>query len=753
MGVVTGLLFFAAQGPTAAQPEAWKPADAPLMTRWADEVSPATVKDRPYPRPQMKRERWKTLNGHWDYAIVERGSEVRAYDGGILVPFPIESALSGAGVRLTPEQELVYHRTFEVPGGWEGDRLFLHVGAADWRAEVSVNGHVVGQHRGGYDPFRVDVTDALVESGPQELTVRVWDPTDHGPQPRGKQVHNPGGIWYTPVTGLWRTVWLEPVPLAASIRDLSLQPVPGDEALRLTVEGQDADGLTVEAVAHSKAGEEVGRATGAVGAAIEVPVPDPNLWSPSSPYLYDLDVRLVQDGETIDEVDSYFGMRSVGLREGPQGATRITLNGEPLFQYGPLDQGYWPDGLYTAPTEAAMAHDLEVTKELGFNMTRKHVKIEPRRWYYVADSLGLLVWQDMPSTMAGPESTPDLQRTAEDREQFETELREMVDDYYNHPSIVMWIVFNEGWGQYDTERLTRMVETQDPTRLVSNASGWTDHGVGDVRDVHAYPGPAAPAPEEERALVLGEFGGRGLPMAGHTWQDEENWGHAGTTDTPVEMTDVYMNQLEALRPLRSEPGLSGAVYTQITDVEIEVNGLLTYDRDVIKMNAHRLAAANRRLYEAPPPRVETLVPTARQATRVWQYTTSAPAGDWMAPDFEPQGWAEGPGGFGTTETPGAQVGTEWTSSDLWVRRTFTHERSPGENLHLWIHHDDAATVYLNGQEIADLEGWTSSYRFVALGPEARQAWRQGENTVAIHVQQDDGGQYLDAGFVEITERE
>lgn len=752
VGIVSGLLLLAGT-PAAAQSESWQPAEAPLMTRWADEVSPETVTDRPYPRPQMKRSQWQTLNGLWQYAIVDRGRDVSAFEGDILVPFSVESALSGVGTRVTPEQELVYHRTFTVPSDWADDRILLHVGAADWRAEVLVNGQVVGQHRGGYDPFQLDVTDALEEGGSQDLTIRVWDPTDHGPQPRGKQVRNPGGIWYTPVTGLWRTVWLEPVPADGHIRDLSLEPVPNDEVLRVRVDGRGAEDLTVEAVARAKDGSEVGRASGSVAEPIEVPVPKPTLWSPSTPYLYDLDVRLRQNGETVDSVDSYFGMRTIGLGAGPDGTTRITLNGDPLFQYGPLDQGYWPDGLYTPPTEDAMAYDLEVTKELGFNMTRKHVKVEPRRWYYMADSLGLLVWQDMPSTMAGPESTPDLQRTEEEYDQFETELQEMIDDYYNHPSIVLWIVFNEGWGQYDTERLTAMVEEQDPTRLVSNASGWTDHSVGDVRDVHAYPGPGAPPPEEDRAIVLGEFGGRGLPISGHTWQDEANWGHAGTTDTPVEMMDVYQNQLEELRPLLSEPGLSGAVYTQITDVEIEVNGLLTYDRDVIKMNTHRLASLNRRLYQEPPPRVETLVPTARQETTVWRYTTSRPANEWTTPDFEAQGWAEGPGGFGTAETPGAHVGTEWSSSDLWVRRTFSHEGPTPENLHLWIHHDDAATVYLNGQQIAELNGWSSSYQFVSLGLDARRAWRQGENTLAIHVQQEDGGQYIDAGFVDITERE
>jgi hypothetical protein len=753
LAVVTVLLALLPP-PTTAQTESWQPADARLMTRWADDVSPETVKDRPYPRPQMKRPRWKMLNGLWDYAVVAEGASPSSFDGDILVPFPVESALSGVKRTVEPNQEVVYRRTFTVPEDWEGDRLLLNFGAVDWRATVQVNGQRVGQHEGGYDPFTFDVTDALRDDGPQRLTVRVWDPTDQGPHPRGKQVLDPGGIWYTAVTGIWQTVWLEPVSPTGSIQDLAIEPDVEGEEVHVVVEGRDAGDVTAEAMVATEGGDVVGNATGAVGDTLTVPVPDPNLWSPSDPYLYDLGVRLVQNGKVVDEVESYVGMRSVGLGKGPDGKTRLTLNGEPLFQFGPLDQGYWPDGLYTAPTEAAMAYDLEMTKELGFNMTRKHVKVEPRRWYYMADSLGLLVWQDMPSGLAGGEGTPDIDRSDGDRQQFETELRELVDDYHNHPSIVMWIVFNESWGQYDTRRITERVQEQDPSRLVSNASGWVDRGVGDVRDIHAYPGPAAPPAEEDRAIVLGEYGGRGLPISGHTWLGTDELGvYPNPAETAEELESIYSDQLEQVRLLRAEPGLSAAVYTQITDVEIEVNGLMTYDRDVLKMNTKRVAEMNRRVYQEAPPEVDVIAKTAQQSgTIMWRYTTSSPPDGWTSTSFNDANWKEGPSGFGTEDTPGAVVGTEWSSSDLWIRRSFTHEGAAARNLHLRIHHDDAAEVYLNGEQIADLEGWTTGYTFVELDRSAQNHLRQGENTLAVHVHQDGGGQYIDAGLVSIEER-
>ncbi|MBW3553167.1 MAG: chitobiase/beta-hexosaminidase C-terminal domain-containing protein, partial [Gemmatimonadetes bacterium] len=558
----------------------WRPAEAPLMTRWAADVSPENALVE-YPRPQMVRERWQSLNGLWQFGVAEEGEAApigRELPRRILVPYPVESALSGVGEH---HDRLWYRRTFRVPAAWKGERVLLHFGAVDWLAEVWVNGTRLGEHRGGYDAFSFDVTAALLSGAEQELVVGVWDPTDAGNQPRGKQVEKPRSIWYSPVTGIWQTVWLEPVP-AARVERLRLAPDVPAGALRLTAVTEGArPGDVVRAVALS-ARREVGRVEGAPGAELRLPVPDARLWSPDDPFLYDLRVLLLRDGRSTDSVGSYFGMRQVALGQDSAGATRILLNGEPVFQVGLLDQGWWPDGLYTAPTDEALRYDLEITKRLGFNMTRKHVKVEPARWYYWADRLGLLVWQDMPNGRSAPEARP----------QFETELREMITELRNHPSIVLWVPFNEGWGQYDTHRIAGWVKEQDPTRLVIDASGWRHEDAGDVRDVHRYHGPQAMRPARGKAAVVGEFGGLGRVTPGHTWTDE-GWGYGRTNLSAAELADRYDQLLGRMWRLRDTHGMSAGVYTQLTDVEREMNGLLTYDRAVLKIDTARLAAVNR----------------------------------------------------------------------------------------------------------------------------------------------------------------
>jgi hypothetical protein len=414
------------------------------------------------------------------------------------------------------------------------------------------------------------------------------------------------------------------------------------------------------------------------------------------------------------------------------------LNGEPLFQYGPLDQGWWPDGLYTAPNDEALQYDVEITKKLGFNMARKHVKVEPARWYYWCDKLGLLVWQDMPS---GNNSTFEGQRN------FERELAKMIGSFGNHPSIVMWVPFNEGWGQHDTERVVELTRKLDPTRLVNNASGWTDTKTGDVHDIHSYPGPSAPPVEEMRAIVLGEFGGLGLPLKGHTWQDEKNWGYRSYT-TAEALTDAYLELVVRLRPLIGQ-GLAAAVYTQTTDVEIEVNGLLTYDRSVIKMDTERIAAAAAKLY-LPPPSVEVVVATSQEEPQTWRYTLEQPADGWEKADFDDAKWDSGPGGFGRANTPGTVVRTEWHADNIWVRRTFELGEPPAE-AHLLIHHDEDAEVYVNGVRVAELKGYTTGYIVHPLSAEAQKAFRDGRNVIAIHCKQTGGGQYIDAGIVNLVE--
>jgi beta-galactosidase/beta-glucuronidase len=567
-----------------AQPPTWKPAVGPLKTRWASLVS-SDAPHPEYPRPQMVRPRWLSLNGLWQWAEADAGERVPAGQtlrDRVLVPFPIESALSGVMRSL---ERIWYRRTFEVPPDWLGSRIVLRFQAVDWEATVFVNGRQLGTHRGGYDAFALDITDALRRDRPQELIVQVYDPSDQGDQPRGKQAKKPGGIFYTPSTGIWQTVWLEAVP-ASRIEHLDLVPDVDASCLRILVRGVGvASRHLVQAVARNGS-REVARAFGGTGAEIKLAIPENErkLWSPADPFLYDLIVRLKDGERVVDEVRSYFGMRKIDLGADAAGRMRIRLNGEAIFQIGPLDQGFWPDGLYTAPTDEALRYDIEATKRLGFNMTRKHVKVEPDRWYYWCDKLGLLVWQDMPSAQ---------NRSPQSRKQFEQELVRMVQGLRNHPSIVMWVVFNEGWGQHDTPRYVELVKRLDATRLVDNASGWADQKVGDVVDVHAYPGPAAPKSEAYRAGVLGEFGGLKLAVRGHTWS-EKAWGYR-ETENSQDLLDRY-RQLVA-GALQADRGLSAAVYTQLTDVESECNGLLTYDRAQLKVDAERIAAANRGIPE------------------------------------------------------------------------------------------------------------------------------------------------------------
>ena len=734
-GVVIGLSFSVLPG----WGESWKPAPSPLMTRWAKDVSPDRVWPE-YPRPQMVREKWVNLNGLWDYAVTPKdASQPEKWDGQILVPFCIESALSGVGRKVQPTERLWYRRKFTAPELPHGGRLLLHFGAVDWQTTVWVNGRQVGEHTGGYDPFTFDITECL-KPGENELVVAVWDPTDTGWQPRGKQVLNPKGIWYTAVTGIWQTVWLEPVP-AQSIEKLKLVPDVDRERLVVTVVAPK--GLTVHLKARF-AGQDVAETSGPAGEALELRIPQPKLWWPEEPNLYDLEVSLLSDGRVVDRVESYFGMRKVSVEKDENGINRLMLNGKFVFQYGPLDQGWWPDGLYTPASDEAMKFDIEMTKKFGMNMARKHVKYEPERWYYWCDKLGLLVWQDMPSGNAD--------RNEESRANFRKELKAMIDARFNHPCIIMWIPFNEGWGQHDTCDIVKWIKEYDPSRVVNEASGWHDNGCGDISDMHRYPGPGVRPIEEKRACVLGEFGGLGMPIPGHLWKEQGAWGYVAYADQEA-LTDAYCELLAQVRFLIPQ-GLCAAVYTQTSDVEIEVNGLMTYDREVIKIQVDRAAEAARRLH-LPPPTVQVLVATSEHQGQVWRYTTETPSENWMTPEFDDSAWKEGPGGFGTEGTPGAVVRTVWNTSDIWLRRSFELEKLPehGE-LALAIHHDEDAEVYLNGQLIKRTKGFLTGYTIVPLtGEAARKALKPGRNVLAVHCHQTRGGQYIDVGLSLIVEKE
>jgi hypothetical protein len=708
----------------------------------------------------MVRKDWMNLNGLWEFSIGKIPKETmtvpiaKPLDKRILVPFAVESALSGVMQRIDDSRYLLYRRTFKVPESWKGKRVLLHFGAVDWKTTVWVNGQVVGDHRGGYDAFSFDISDDLKKDGEQELIVGISDPTDAGTQPRGKQVSKPSGIYYTPTSGIWQTAWLEPVGPAHWTKTLKITPNIDREEVRVEVSvggpPLDDPGDVALEVAVMDEDREIARSKGKYDGLV-LSIKNPKLWSPENPFLYGLKIILSEKGEPPnppDVVTSYFAMRKTSLGKDDKGITRLFLNNKPYFQVGPLVQGFWPDGLYTAPTDEALKYDIEVTKKLGFNMIRKHVKVEPQRWYYWCDKLGILVWQDMPS---GDKSIapgkPDIKRTPESAKQYEAELKAMIDGLYNHPCIVMWVVFNEGWGQFDTARITKWTKDYDPTRLVNCASGWNDHpGVGDVHDMHKYPSPGSPLPEEKRAAVLGEFGGLGLPIKEHMWQ-AKSWSYQGTKDG-AELTQKYQRFLKTVYDLKEKPGLSAAVYTQTTDVETETNGLMTYDRAVIKVDVDKVAAANRGDFSKLP-KVRVVVPTSQEKGITWRYTTDKPADGWEKPIFDDTAWKEGPGGFGTKGTPGAVVRTEWKTDDIWIRREIELPEGKYDNLYLNLHHDEDAEIYLNGVLAAKVNGYVTDYGEVSIRPDAIAALKQGKNTIAVHCHQTTGGQYIDVGLVEV----
>lgn len=523
-----------------------------------------------------------------------------AFYGQILVPFAVESSLSGVGQRVGAKKELWYSRSFEVPVAWKNKNVLLHFGAVDWKADIWVNDVKVGSHTGGFTPFSFDITAALSGKGNNKLVVKVWDPTDEGYQPRGKQVNNPEGIWYTPVTGIWQTVWLEPVT-ARHIEELRITP------------DIDQHLLTVKAHLNMRAPSDLievnvydGNQLVATGKSINdeavvIPMPeDAKLWSPDFPFLYTLKVMLKSDNKILDQVNSYAAMRKYSTKRDANGIVRLELNNQPLFQFGPLDQGWWPDGLYTAPTDEALVYDIQKTKYLGFNMIRKHIKVEPARWYTHCDQLGIIVWQDMPSGDRNPEwqnrkyfEGTEKKRSAVSEACYRKEWKEIMDCLYSYPCIGTWVPFNEAWGQFKTPEIAEWTKEYDPTRLVNPASGGNHYTCGDMLDLHNYPAPEMYLYDAQRANVLGEYGGIGWVVKNHIWEPDRNWGYI-QFNSSKEVTDEYIKYTDMLYDLIIR-GFSAAVYTQTTDVEVEVNGLMTYDRKVIKVDEKRVREANARI--------------------------------------------------------------------------------------------------------------------------------------------------------------
>ena len=578
----------------------WKPVGDKIKTPWAEKVDPANVLPE-YPRPQMVRSQWVNLNGLWDYAIKPVGAmEPKTMDGKILVPFAVESSLSGVQKGLTEKDELWYRRTFSVPAAWKGSNVLLNFGAVDWKADVFVNDILAGSHTGGFTPFSLDITPYLKAKGGQKLVVRVFDGTDKGYQPRGKQVLTPNGIWYTPVSGIWQTVWIEPVA-KSHISGIKAIPNLDQKNIAVTVAAENCTTGDLVEVKILDKGKLVASATGLPGNPLRLCIAEPKLWSPDSPFLYDMEVLLKQGGKTVDKVDSYTAMRKIGTKRDKGGILRMTLNDKPLFHFGPLDQGWWPDGLYTAPTDEALLYDIRFTKQLGFNMIRKHIKVEPERWYWHCDREGILVWQDMPSgDMSTGKWEPhrygagtDAARSEESFANYYKEWGEIMDFCGRHPSVVVWVPYNEAWGQYRAEEVADWTKRRDPSRLVNPASGGNYRDCGDMLDLHNYPEPKMYLYDAKRVNVLGEYGGIGLPVEGHLWSADKNWGYI-EFKTREDVTDRYVTYAEKLMEL-VERGFSAAVYTQTTDVEGEVNGLVTYDREVVKVDVDRLHEVNRRL--------------------------------------------------------------------------------------------------------------------------------------------------------------
>ena len=575
-----------------------------IKTTWGEQLNPQQILPE-YPRPIMERKAWMNLNGSWNYKILpcdELLPEESTFEGQIIVPFPLESNLSGVAKTIDEKSCLWYQRTFKAPKNWANKRVLLHFGGVDWKTTVWVNGTLMGNHTGAYSGFTFDITDAL-KKDQNSLVVRVWDPSDKGPQPRGKQVCHPEGCFYTPVTGIWQTVWLEPVEIQ-HIKQLRITPDIDRCTMQINASCEKTN-TADKVIVSVYDGTKLIATTSAINhQPIEVKMPkNSKLWTPDTPFLYDVYVSLYHQGKIVDKVKSYAAMRKYSKIKEANGIWRFQLNNQTIFPFGPLDQGWWPDGLYTAPTDEALAFDIKKTKDFGYNLIRKHVKVEPERWYTYCDKLGIMVWQDMPSgdKMAPWQNTTyhegtEMMRSPESEEIYRKEWKEIMDQLYSYPCIGAWVPFNEGWGQFKTIEMVKWTQQYDPTRLVNPASGGNHFKCGDILDLHNYPEPKMYLYDPNRLTILGEYGGIGYPIKGHLWVEQNNWGYV-QFNSPKEVLDKYEEYSNNLKELIGK-GFSAAIYTQTTDVEIEINGLMTYDRKVIKLDENRLKAINQSVIQS-----------------------------------------------------------------------------------------------------------------------------------------------------------
>ncbi len=724
--------------PISMLAQTWLPGKAPLMSKFAKDVKPDHVLED-YPRPQLVRKDWMNLNGLWQFSPGTTGQTMpKTFTGNILVPFAVESALSGV---MEHHDRLWYHRKFEIPANWKDKKILLHFGAVDYESEIFINGKSQGIHEGGYDPFTYDITAALKPSGPQEIDVRVYDPTDSGGYPRGKQTTNPRGIMYTSVTGIWQTVWIEPV-MKNYISEIHMVPDIDRSVLRLTVKTEGDTTRNTVKIRVKDGPLLVKTVNGGANQELVIPVANVKLWSPDKPFLYDLEIDLQNEAEQFDQVTSYFGMRKISVEE-QGGFKKLFLNNHFLFETGPLDQGFWPDGIYTAPTDDALKYDIVMMKAYGFNMVRKHIKVEPARWYYWTDKLGLMVWQDMPSPNSYTEHVPAVDTAA-----FGEGLRRLVKTHWNSPSIIMWDIYNEEQGQHKTVEYVDMVHTMDPSRLINQASGGKHFNVGDILDVHSYPAPSAPF-STTQALACGEYGGIAFTIKGHTWN--KGFGYI-TTENEKDYIGLYGEFAKDLTVFKTNNGLSASVYTQITDVETELNGLMTYDRVITKAPPEEIRK-NNDLIIHDEIFLDELLPSSQKSGVSWNYTFDKPDSGWYIKNYNSTAWKTGPAGFGHMDGPvqaGNVIRTIWDTTDIWMRQEF--ELPPLteiqiKNLVLLVQHDDNCEVYINGIKAADIIGYNSGYAMVAIQGDAKKTIRPGtKNVIAIHCHQTTGGQFIDAGI-------
>ena len=685
------------------QAQNWAPVPGQIMTNWANNVTPENVW-KEYPRPQMVRTDWLNLNGLWDFEITERDTNKIAinYARKILVPFCVESALSGIKETITGKQQMIYRRFFSIPSHWNQKHLILHFEAVDYETKVWVDGKYVGIHKGGYDHFQFDIAGFLNKDEKHEIKLVVWDPTNEGSQPIGKQalpaIRN--RTKYTATSGIWQTVWLEPTNEVA-IESIKIIPNIDNGTISLQTKVVGAtQGARIKIQAFDQ-GKEIASSIAAIGEPVSLQLNQPKLWSPTNPFLYDFKLSLINDGKVVDEVSSYFGMRKISMGRDQEGYMRILLNNEIIYQLGPLDQGYWPDGILTPASDQALRYDIAYLKKIGANMDRMHMKVQPERWYYHCDQLGILVWQDMVSPTKFIDTKSNLNPS-----DFELEHNITVDQLYNHPSIIQWVLFNESWGQYDTERLTAALKAKDPTRLVINASGWHDKKVGDIRDFHDYtihPAIALVNKNDDRAMVLGEAGGIDLLIPGHLWTPDLKGGTKIKTDWSIdfkkgivksadELIEKYKILLDDLFQLKKY-GLNAVVYTQISDVEDEISGWMTYDRKVSKLPETTFAALHEQFFK-PTMTGKFILPLSINEPQQWNYSFTAPSNDWiknlMLSDFK-----TGMAPFGIESNNVHKVNTPWNTNSLFLNKEFTLSSVPSK-LSLIACNTGITDVYING---------------------------------------------------------